>query len=159
MDEANAILNTIKETKPDVQSAKRHPEYMEDRYYYEEILRTEFAKKGGIISRKSPHYMVVEHSPWLSTWFENSAYIKISLEEFNLKTVSFTYGDSHPVFSPRVNKMDGKEYRKRLYTYDEMLEVIKKYGLPQDWNNDGTYGPERYIEAHIWSDETIGKYR
>ena len=159
MDEANAILNTIKETKPDVQSAKRHPEYMEDRYYYEEILRTEFAKKGGIISRKSPHYMVVEHSPWLSTWFVNSAYIKISLEEFNLKTVSFTYGDSHPVFSPRVNKMDGKEYRKRLYTYDEMLEVIKKYGLPQDWNNDGTYGPERYIEAHIWSDETIGKYR
>jgi hypothetical protein len=159
MDEAKAILNTIKETKPNVQSAKRHPEYMENRYYYEEILRTEFAKKGGIISRKSPHYMVIEHSPWLSTWFENSAYIKIPLEEFDLKTVSFTYGDSHPVFSPRVNKMDGKEYRKRLYTYDEILEVIKKYGLPQDWNNDGTYGPERYIEAHIWGDETIGKYR
>jgi hypothetical protein len=159
MDDAKAILNAIKETKPNVQSAKRHPEYMEDRHYYEEILRTEFAKKGGIISRKSPHYMVVEHSPWLSTWFENCAYIKIPIEEFDLKTVSFTYGDSHPVFSPRVNKMDGKEYRKKLYTYDEILEIIKKYGLPQDWNNDGTYGPERYIEAHIWSNKTIGKYR
>lgn len=76
-----------------------------------------------------------------------------------MKVFSITYGDSHPVWSPRVNRMDGKEYRKRLYTYEEILEVIRKYGLPQNWNNDGTYGPERYIEAHIWSDETIGKYR
>ncbi|MCL6457778.1 MAG: hypothetical protein K6T85_07210, partial [Gorillibacterium sp.] len=62
MDEAKAVLNAIKEAKLNVQSAKRHPEYMEDRYYYEEILRTEVAKKSGIITRKSPHYMVVEHS-------------------------------------------------------------------------------------------------
>jgi hypothetical protein len=55
--------------------------------------------------------------------------------------------------------MDGKEYRKKLYTYDEILKLIKKYGLPQDWNDDGRYGPERYIEAHIWNDEIIDKYR
>jgi hypothetical protein len=159
LDEAKAVLNAIKEAKPKVQSAKRHPEYMEDRHYYEKILRTEFAKKDGIIRKKSPHYMVVEHSPWLSTWFENSTFIKIPIEEFDLKTISFTYGDSHPTFSPRVNKMDGKEYRKKLYTYDEILILIEKYGLPQDWNDDGKYGPERYIEAHIWCDETIDKYR
>jgi hypothetical protein len=53
---------------------------------------------------------------------------------------------------------DGKEYRKKLYTYDEILEVIAKYGLPQDWNDDGRFGPERYVEAHIWSDDVIGKY-
>jgi hypothetical protein len=35
----------------------------------------------------------------------------------DLSTVSFTYGDSHPTFNDRVN--DGKEYRKKLYTYDE----------------------------------------
>ena len=104
--------------------------------------------------RRSPHYMVVEHSLWLSTWYENCAYIRIPIEEFDLRTVSFTYGDSHPVFSPRPNKMDGKEYRKKLYTYDEILMLIEKYGLPQHWNNEGIYGPERYIEAHIWSDET-----
>jgi hypothetical protein len=132
---------------------------MEDRYYYEELLRTEFAKKGGMIRRNSPHYMVVEHSPWLSTWFENSTFIKIPLEEFDLKTISFTYGDSHPVFSPRVNKMDGKEYRRTLYTYDEIIKVIEKYGLPQAWNDDGQFGPERYIEAHIWCDDPIEKYR
>lgn len=159
IDEAKAILNNIKEERPNVQSAKRHPTYMEDRHYYEEILKTEFLKKGGVIKRKAPHYMVVEHSPWLSTWHNNSDFIKIPIEEFDIKSVSFTYGDSHPVFSPRVNKMDTKEYRKKLYTYDEILKIIDKYGLPQDWNDDGAYGPERYIEAHIWSDQTIDKYR
>lgn len=155
---ANAVLNSIKETKPNVQCAKRQPEYMENRHYYEDILKTEFLKKGGIIRRNAPHYMVVEHSPWLSTWFENSAFIKIPMEEFDLKSVSFTYGDSHPVFSPRVNKMDGKEYRKKLFTYEEILLMIETYGLPQAWNDDGAFGPERYIEAHIWSDEIIDKY-
>ena len=62
--------------------------------------------------------MVVEHSPWLSTWFENSEHIKIAMSEFDMATVSFTYGDSHPVFSPRPNSIDGKEYRRNLYTYD-----------------------------------------
>jgi hypothetical protein len=159
IDEAKAVLNRIKEEKPHVQCAKRQPSYMEDRHYYEEILRTEFLKKGGIIKRKSPHYMVVEQSPWLSTWFGNCAYIKIPIEEFDLKTVSFTYGDSHPTFSPRPREDDWKEYRRKLYTYDEILDLIEKYGLPQDWNNDGRFGPERYIEAHIWSDETIDRYR
>ena len=156
IEEANKILSEIAVTKPNVQCAKRQADYMQARVNYENILRNEFIKKGGLIARKSPHYMVVEHSPWLSTWYDNSSVIKIPIEEFDLRTVSFTYGDSHPTFSDKVN--DGKEYRKKLYTYDEILEIIKKYGLPQDWNNDGKYGPERYIEAHIWSDDVIYKY-
>lgn len=155
-EEANRVLKEIAEKKPNVQCAKRKPEYMQMRAYYENILRSEFQKKGGLIQRKVPHYMVVEHSPWLSTWYENSAFIKIPIEEFDLRTVSFTYGDSHPTFSDKVN--DGKEYRKKLYRYDEILEVIAKYGLPQEWNDDGRFGPERYVEAHIWSDDVIGKY-
>lgn len=159
IDKAKNILEKIKFDKPNVQSAKRDPEYMDRRHYYEDILKKEFVKKGGIIKRDSPHYMVVEHSPWLNTWFENSAYIKIPIEEFDLNTISFTYGDSHPVFSLLENKMDGKEYRKKLYTYYEIIKIIEKYGLPQNWNNDGIHGPERYIEAHIWSDEIINKYK
>ena len=157
-DEAKAILCVIKETKPLTQSAKRHESYIEDRRYYENILKTEFLKKGGIIKRDTPHYLVIEHSSWLSTWFENSCFIKIPIEEFDLRTVSFTYGDSHPVFSPRTHKMDDKEYRRKLYTYDEILRIIDKYGLPQYYNDDGAVGPERYVEAHVWSDETIRKY-
>lgn len=157
MNEANAILYHIKETSPNVQCAKRSVDYMKLRKHYEDILRTEFTKKGGIIERKNPYYMVVEKSPWLKTWFEHSDFIKIPIEAFDIRTVSFTYGDSHPTFSSRVN--DGKEYRKQLYTYEEILKIIEKHGLPQEWNDDGKYGPERYIEAHIWSDTTIDRYR
>ncbi len=155
-DEAIAIMKKIKESRPTTQCAGRHPDYVKDRRNYEEILRTEFLKKGGIIKRKAPHYMTVEHSLWLSSWFEDCDYIKIPIEDFDLKTLSFTYGDSHPTFSPRIT--DGKEYRKQLYTYDEILKIIEKYGLPQDWNNDGKFGPERYVEVQIWSNETIERY-
>ena len=123
LEDANKVLQDISVTKPNVQSAKRQPDYMQARINYENILRTEFEKKGGIIKRKSPHYMVVEQSTWLSTWFENSSYIKIPIVEFDLRTVSFTYGDSHPTFSERVN--DVKEFRKKLYTYEEILGIIE----------------------------------
>ena len=155
-EEAQEVLTKIKEERPDSLCAARQNEYVENRRNCEALLRREFAAKGGIMEIDSPHYMVVEFSPWLSTWYEQSEYIKIPIEEFDLKTVSFTYGDSMPTFSDKVN--DGKEYRKKLYTYDEILKVIEKYGLPQDWNDDGKFGPERYIEAHVWSDRTINKY-
>jgi len=157
--EANTVLNMIKQTRPNSQSASRDIEYMNRRHYYEGIIKEEFIKKGGVVKRNTPHFMVVGYVPWLRTWFENSAFVKISINEFDLKTVSFTYGDSHPVFSTASHKMDYKEYRRQLYTYDEILKIIDKYGLPQDWNADGQYGPERYVEAHIWCDETINKYR
>ena len=159
IEEANAVLRQIQAAKPNSMCAKRTLDYMENRRRFEEMLKAEFAKKGGRIERNTPHYMVVEHSPWLSTWYENSRFLRIPMDAFDLRTVSFTYGDSHPVFSPRANLMDGKEYRKTLYTYHEIVDIIQKYGLPQDWNNDGKYGPERYIEAHIWSDGVIGAYR
>lgn len=156
-EEAKAVLHQVRRSHPHSQSARRDDQYVERRRNCESILRSEFTKRGGLISRAVPHYMVVEHSPWLSTWYENSDFIKIPIREFDTRTLSFTYGDSMPTFSPKVN--DGKEYRHRLYTYPEILEVIDKYGLPQDWNDDGKYGPERYIEVHVWSDETICKYR
>lgn len=156
IEEAKSVLNEIRDTKPHSQCASRHDKYVEYRRNCENILRTEFAKKGGLMTRQVPHYMVVEHSPWLSTWYEDCAFVKIPIEEFDLRTLSFTYGDSMPTFSPAVK--DDKEYRHKLYTYNEILEIIDKYGLPQDWNDDGKFGPERYIEVHIWSDETIKKY-
>lgn len=90
---------------------------------------------------------------FLESWYEDCDFIEIPIEKLDIRTVSFTYGDSHPTFSDRVN--DGKEYRKKLYTYEEILKIIDKYGLPQAWNADGKYGPERYVEAHVWSNRGI----
>ena len=102
----------------------------------------------------SPHYMTVGFSPWLSNWYEQSDYVMIPAEKFDKQKLSFTYGDSMPTF----NYNDGKEYREKVYTYDGILEMNKKYGLPQDWNDDGSHGPERYIEVHIWTDDVIRDY-
>lgn len=154
---AKEVLEHIKQIRPESQCAKRDEAYIEHRRNCEAMIRLEFEKKGGKIDRFVPHYMVVGHSPWLSTWYPHCEVIKIPIQEFDVRTISFTYGDSMPTFSPKVN--DGKEYRHTLYTYSEILEIIEKYGFPQKWNNDGKFGPERYIEAHIWSNETIEKYR
>ena len=153
VEQRNLILEKIKKERPDSMCAKRDLEYIEKRCRCEAILKKEFIAKGGIVEIDSPHYMVVEHSPWLSTWYEQGAFIKIPIDDFDVRKISFTYGDSMPTFSPLVN--DGKEYRRQVYTYEEILQIIKKYGLPQDWNDDGAHGPERYIEAHIWTDEPI----
>ena len=138
LEEGNSILDQMKNERPDSMCAKRDPDYIKKRSNCEAILRKEFASKGGMMDIASSHYMVVEHSPWLSTWYEQCGIVKIPIEEFDVRTLSFTYGDSMP---------------------EEILEVIAKYGLPQDWNDDGAKGPERYIEAHVWTDDPIRKYR
>jgi len=155
-DEVTGVTKVIAATKKGAFCNQRNADYMKKRRYYEAILREEFLKKGGNISRTVPQYMVIGECDFLADWYENSTFLKIDIEEFDKSTLSFTYGDSHPTFSELVN--DGKEYRKQLYTYDEILRVIEKYGYPQEWNKDGKYGPERYIEVHVWSDETLGKY-
>lgn len=155
-EEARKIMEDIKRERPNSQCAQRHDRYVGYRHNCEAILRKKFEERGGVVEIESPHYMVVEHSPWLSSWYEQGDFLKIPVSEFDLRTLSFTYGDSMPTFSPTIK--DGKEYRHRIYTYEEILPIIDKYGLPQKWNDDGRFGPERYIEVQVWSNETIGKY-
>lgn len=45
MEQANNILNKIKEEKPTTQSSQRDAEYMFRRHMYEDIIRKEFLKK------------------------------------------------------------------------------------------------------------------
>lgn len=51
--------------------AKRQDSYIADRRRFEEILRTEFRKKGGKLECEVPHYLVVGECPWLQSWFED----------------------------------------------------------------------------------------
>lgn len=155
-DSAASVLERIKNERPDSLTAKRDDDYIFKRMKCEKIVKKEAESKGILMDIPSPHYLVVEHSPWLATWFEDPGVIKIPIEEFDTRKISFTYGDSMPTFSPLVT--DGKEYRRKVYTYEEILDVIARYGLPQDWNNDGSFGPERYIEAQVWTDDPVRQY-
>ena len=131
--------------------ASRRPEgYLARRRELEAQARVMFLAKGGRPMREVPHYFVVERCPWLETWYRDAAWIKLPVEALNEDAVSFTYGDMFPTFSPRVQ--DGREYRNTVYTLREILPVIDRYGLPQQWNAGGELGPERYVEAQVWCD-------
>lgn len=154
--DANTMLERIRRERPGALCAQRDEMYMQKRHENESIVRNGFLRLGGRTERCVPHYMVLGHCPWLLSWYEQPAYIRIPICEFDLSTVSFTYGDSFPTFSPRVN--DGREYRRMVYDYEGIMRLVEKYDLPQNWNGDGSHGPERYIEACVWSDETISRY-
>ena len=155
-EKAENILQNIRTDKPDIFLSKRPEDYLLKRRKFEEILRNEFIKSGGKPERKTPHYMVVEEVPFFDKWYEHPACISIDAGELDLSMLSFTYGDSHPTFSGKIN--DGKEYRGRLYNYDEILKIIEKYGLPQVWNPDHKYGPECYVEVQVWTDRGLEKW-
>ena len=112
--------------------------------------------EGYLERRQVPHYMVVGACDWLKSWYLDGQCVKIHISEFDLSTISFSYGDLFPTFSPRVT--DKREYRRNVYTYQEIVKLIMKYGLPQAWNADGRNGPERYIEVQVWDDVPLNKY-
>lgn len=154
INEAQEVMDKIKENNS-LMASHRYDGYLERRKELEQIARNIFISKGGKPKRKVPHYMVVEKCNWLNTWYTEGTYVKIPISSFDPDIISFSYGDMFPTFSDRVK--DSKEYRKKIYTLDEIKELIAKYGLPQAWNEDGKFGPERYIEVQVWDDVTIKK--
>lgn len=151
IENAKSIMKTIK-AESIIFASHRNNKYLNRRKKLEQIARDIFISKGGKPIRCVPHYMVVGKCIWLESWYKNGTFLKIPISSFNLDTISFSYGDLFPTFS---DKADNKEYRKQVYTYNEIVEIIKEYGLPQDWNKDGKLGPERYIEVQVWDDSPI----
>lgn len=146
---------------PDIDGFLRH------RYDRDQTLRELFIAKGGKPVRQSPVYMTLgEHRQWKSA-YSRAAAVKIPLEEFDRLTLSFTYGDSFAVFNPAL--FGSEEYWNKLYFADEILDVISRHGFPPYVEYDFKHGiyPKdkhinhhlKYIEAHIWSNEVLEKYR
>lgn len=132
-------------------------DYIKKRIATEEEMRAQFIAKGGKPKLKHPNYMVLENCDY---WFYDvkNMFASMVLDSslFPRDVVSFTYGDSIPTFDDTF--LDGREYRKTVYTIDEIKVLIDKYSLPQLWNENGKYGPENYIEVQIWSDEVFLNY-
>ena len=85
-DEADSVLAKIKQDRPSSLTAQRDADYISKRMNCERIVRKEAENKGILMDIPSPHYLVVENSPWLSTWFEEPGVIKIPIEEFDVRT-------------------------------------------------------------------------
>lgn len=132
-------------------------QYMLQRHIVEQRAYAMFLRKGGKPKRKNPYYMVLaeEESEECKSWFHDCGIIKIPLNEFDPLTVSFTYGDSFPTFKPIFDE----EPEYSLYLFDEILDVIKKRGMPPVRTDSMSWLEPSYVEAQIWSNETIDRYR
>ncbi len=119
----------------------------------ESEMRRRFIDKNGTAPRQYPYYLILcpydEKDKGLYAFYENPDCISISVEDFDMTTVSFTYGDSF------VQYYHTEESKYELvYTYNEILEVIKEHGWAAKNEND--WG---FVEAHLWSDDEISKFR
>lgn len=132
--------------------------YIQRRITTEKQLYEMFKAKGGRPQKKVPYYLTLG---CCDEWFFGKKHffgsLVFDLWEFDPDVLSFTYGDSIPTFMEEFN--DGKEYRKNVYTLEEIQYVIQKYGYPQQWNTFAEKGPENYIEVQSWSDQPLIKYR
>ena len=132
--------------------------YIQRRFAAESEMRAQFMQKGGAPVLAHPYYFTLGNcDDWFYRKKHSFGSIAFDLGEFNKNTVSFTYGDSVPNFM--LEYADGKEYRGKVYTYEEICGLIEKYGYPNDWNAYAEHGPENYIEVQVWNDGPIVQYR
>jgi hypothetical protein len=148
--EAEKILERIRQTKSTFAS-RRDGDYLKIRRELEERVRDLFIQKGGCPVRARPHYMMLGICEWAKTWYDEGAELRIPLTQFSPEIVSFTYGDTFPA----MRYQDDKIYRGQVYTLAEIRALVAEFGLPQEQNPKGALGPDRYIEAQIWSDTPL----
>ena len=166
-DEAAEALREWRENNPKSATPANIDWFLNRRYEMEKTVRDKFIAIGGKPVRTAPVYFTLSANKGMMTWYNNPAHIKISISEFDLDTVSFTYGDTFPVFNSNLNT--GEECWGQVYKYDGILKLIDKYGYPEDPEYDmkNRIFPEekpinrylKYIEAHVWSDEVLDRYR
>jgi hypothetical protein len=153
LQEAELILERIRREGVAFAS-KRAEDYLHIRKGLEEKVRQLFIAKGGRPERANPHYLVLGPCPWLLGWYQDGRKIHIPLAIVPAEQLSFTYGDTFPA----MRFKDDMPWRGQVYTLAEIPEIIRRYGLPQEWNRDGRYGPDRYIEAQVWSDRPVASF-
>lgn len=157
-EEAKRVHDALKEDGNIYARRDSDGRYMFYRRMIERRIRTMFVDKGGKPARQTPHYMIVGECDYCRSWYREPRFIRIPIEEVDLDTVSFTYGDSFPTFDPTHG--DTAEYRQNVYTFDEIKEIIRKYGWPKHvaCDEDVPYWQPRYVEAQLWSDVPPGKF-
>ena len=141
--------------------------FLRNRYEKDAQLRKSFIARGGTPRRTNPIYMTLGAHPQWESAYEEPTVIRIPLHEFARAHVSFTYGDSFAVFHAEL--FGEEEYWNKVYFADEILEVIERLGFPPYVEYDfkrGIYPADKpinhhlkYVEAHVWDDETLDKYR
>ncbi len=133
----------------------------------EKWLHEEFIKSGGEPKTEHPCYFTLGKSSFLKN-FESfdgkSIELKIPLNDFSSKHISFTYPDSF--FSEWLNQnqdhpLFNKDLNGRVFTLDVLPDLLRQNAFPTDQFIDTpNYEYQFYIEAQVWnSDDLFKKYK
>lgn len=148
--EADAIQARIRASGQGFAS-QRAADYLAIRRELEARIRALFVERGGSPERNTPHYFIVGTCDWVLSWYAEGRALSLPISDFDAATVSLTYGDSFPAMRYHVPQ----PWRGQVYTLAELPDLVARFGLPQITNPDGARGPERYIEAQVWSDAPL----
>ncbi len=139
--------------------------YLRGRRATEGWVRREFIKKGRTPKEEYPLYFVFGESQWIERQIPKDfvpGKLSVSLDEFSLNDVSFTYpdsmiskwfGDDKPVeyYDPR--------YHGKVFTKSEIIEIVDTLGIPEySWNTGLPDNLAPYIEAQVWNRDPIRCY-
>lgn len=154
----------IQKTITEGLNSKRPKNYIDLRFSLEKRIREQFILKGGKPNRKDPFYFTLGECEFAKSWYVNPGVIKIPLIDFNEGQISFTYPDSMVSYQfhdePKL-----KTYRKdcngKIFLLNEIHDVLKEYGLPSEEKSqtEERYKYDKYIEAQVWDDQVIKKYK
>jgi hypothetical protein len=164
IEEALTIATQLQAKEGSVYRRFKQPKkYLEARIATEKWLKEEFIKKGGEPKTTFPFYMVIENSTWIEEGYNGqSKKIQISVSEFNLKEISFTYPDSMISYWLKDKKQEPfyqPDYHGQVFRLDEIVQIIKKSGITvEEWKLEKTRKYDIFIEAQIWNEQGILNY-
>ena len=131
-------------------------QYLKLRRETELWLRNEFIRQGGKPASNYPHYFVVGRSVWIEEGYNgNSDRVQIPLSAFKPEQISFTYTDSMVSYwlqSQSDKNYYHPEYHGRIFSIDEILELIDRFGVPdREWRTQENRKYDLFIEAQVWN--------
>lgn len=159
-DKLNEVLKELRERAERGETKRGFADwYVDERKKTEEHLKEQFIKKGGGPQRQFPIYFVLGKSDIQKSMDLSLMELKLELETFPEDIISFTYPDSMATMVLAEDSENKKSYHGQLFTYKEIIEVVKEYGFPKDEiAKTAKFLYPNYIEMQLWCDDPIVQY-
>lgn len=128
----------------------------------ENWLLDQFVLSGGEPKTNHPCYLTLGKSAFLRESGAYDAEIEIPLQLFSSKNISFTYPDSffsESLSRRRDHELYNSELNGRLFTIDEVLDLLTQNKFPQNVQMDTPYYKfDFYIEAQVWDYDILNNF-
>ncbi len=138
-------------------------DYVPFRRATEKVMRKQFIEKGGRPEREYPHYFILGNSPDYSMDNPECKSLGLDPSLIDSDIMSFTFCDSMicypfvPFFTDEGYNLnyEAKDFHGNIYHFDELQNVLKKYGHPNSKSNSD-YPFPGFIEVQVWGE--LGSY-